>query len=107
MQTTGLAPVHTPVWHVSVWVQALPSLHVLPFVALGLLHTPLVVLQTPTAWHWSKAVHTTRLPPVQVPLWQVSVWLHALPSLHAVPSTLDAGVEQTPLVVSQVPAMWH
>jgi hypothetical protein len=30
-------------------------------------------------------VQITGLPPKQTPFWQVSVWVHALPSLHAVP----------------------
>jgi hypothetical protein len=31
VQTTGLEPVQVPFWQVSVWVQALPSLHAVPF----------------------------------------------------------------------------
>jgi hypothetical protein len=31
VQTTGSSPVQPPNSHVSVWVQALPSLHVVPF----------------------------------------------------------------------------
>jgi hypothetical protein len=31
-QTTGFAPVQTPPWQVSVWVQALPSLQPVPLV---------------------------------------------------------------------------
>ena len=43
---------------------------------------------------------------MHVPLWQVSVCVHALPSLHAVP--LGAlGFVQTPVEVLQVPATWH
>jgi hypothetical protein len=30
VQVTGLPPVQTPLWQVSVWVQALPSLQVSP-----------------------------------------------------------------------------
>jgi hypothetical protein len=30
VQTTGLPPVHTPAWQVSVRVQAFPSLHAVP-----------------------------------------------------------------------------
>src|SRR5438094_920077 len=103
MQVTGLEPVHIPLWQVSVWVQALPSLHAVPFVFGGLEHTPVLVLQVPTSWHWSDAVQTTGLEPVQVPLWQVSVCVQALPSLQVLPSVLF-GFEHTPVVVSQVPA---
>jgi hypothetical protein len=42
--------------------------------------------------------------PVQVPAWQVSVWVQASPSLHEVPLLL-MGFEQMP--PEQVPAVWH
>src|SRR5439155_1018314 len=106
VQTTGLLPVHTPLWQVSVCVQALPSLHAVPFVFGGLEHTPVVVLQVPTSWHWSEAVQTTGLLLVHTPFWQVSVCVQALPSLHVVPSGLF-GFEHTPVDGSQVPAAWH
>jgi hypothetical protein len=48
-------------------------------------------------------VQVTGLPPVQIPAWQVSVRVQALPSLQVEPSPL-AGFEQAPLVGSQVPA---
>src|SRR5437773_230846 len=48
----------------------------------------------------------TGLAPVQVPARQVSLWVHALPSLQVVPST-SRGLEQVPLAGSQVPATWH
>ncbi|HEX4422174.1 MAG TPA: hypothetical protein VH165_29885 [Kofleriaceae bacterium] len=41
--------------------------------------------------------------PLQTPPVQVSVELHVLPSLHVEPSSL-AGLEQSPVVASQVPA---
>jgi hypothetical protein len=43
---------------------------------------------------------------VHTPLWQVSVCVHALPSLQIPPSGL-AGFEQVPVAGSQVPASWH
>jgi hypothetical protein len=46
------------------------------------------------------------LPPVHVPLWQVSVCVHALPSLHPVPFAL-AGFEHVPSLGLHVPASWH
>jgi len=92
-QTTGLAPVQVPATQVSVWVQALPSLQVVPSVAAGLEQAPEVGSQVPAAWHWSLAEHTTGLVPTQAPAWQVSVWVQALPSLHAVPlAPLDHAV---------------
>src|SRR5213079_2734367 len=106
VQTTGLLPVQTPLWQVSVCVQAFAWLRVLP-VAFGGFELVLVAeSQVPVVWHWSEAVHTTGLLPVQAPLWQVSVCVQALPSLHAVPSIL-AGSEHAPVAGLQVPAMWH
>jgi len=106
VQTTGLAPVQVPDWQVSVRVQALPSLHVDPLALAGFEQTPVEVLQTPGAWHWSGVAQTTGLPPVQLPDWQVSVCVHALLSLQLVPLGLD-GFEQTPVDGLHVPATWH
>jgi hypothetical protein len=105
-QLTGLAPVQAPAWHVSTWVQAFPSLHAVPSVAAGFEHAPVLGLQLPTTWHSSEAVHVTGLAPAQLPAWQVSTWVQALPSLHAVPSGLD-GLEHAPVEGSHAPAVWH
>ena len=49
----------------------------------------------------------TASPGVQMPAWQLSFWVQALSSaLQAVLFALG-GFEQTPVVVSQVPASWH
>src|SRR5204863_7633462 len=106
VQTTGLEPVQVPLWQVSVWVQALPSLHAVPLLAFGLEHWPVAVLQVPATWHWSEAVQTTGLPPVQSPLWQVSVCVQALPSLQAVPLVVG-GLEHVPVAGLQVPGAWR
>src|SRR5207245_1666913 len=92
--------------HWSSYVPVLPSSHVVPSGLAGLEQLPVAGSHVPASWHWSSAVHTTELPPVQVPAWQVSVWVQASPSVHAVPSAL-AGVEQWPVAGSQVPASWH
>ena len=89
---TGFDPVHVPPWHVSVCVQALPSLQLVPFAAAGLEQAPLVGSHVPAAWHWSLAEHVTGLLPVHVPPWQLSDCVHASPSLHAVPLP-TAGLE--------------
>ena len=104
VQTTGLLPVHTPLWQVSVCVQALRSLHELPLAFAGFEHVPVAGLQVPAVWHWSGAVQATGLLPVQTPLWQVSVWVHALPSLQALPLVFG-GFEHVPVAGSQVPAV--
>jgi hypothetical protein len=49
VHVTGFPPVHVPLWHESLCVQALPSLHVVPFAAVGFEHTPLVGSQVPAA----------------------------------------------------------
>ena len=56
-----------PAWHVSFCVQAFPSLHVVPFAAVGFEQTPVDGLHDPAVWHWSWAVQVTGFPPVQVP----------------------------------------
>ncbi len=95
-----------PFWHVSPLVQASPSLQAAPFVLAGVEQVPVAGSQVPATWHWSEAVQTTGLLPVQTPLWQVSVCVQALPSLHAVP-LLAFGLEHWPVAVLQVPATWH
>jgi len=102
----GFPPMHTPAWHVSLCVHALPSLHAVPLEATGFEQTPVLVLHVPATWHASLAVHAIGFPPVHTPAWHVSLCVHALPSLHAVPLEA-AGFEQTPVLVLHVPATWH
>src|SRR5437870_13530639 len=72
----------------------------------GLLQVPVAGSQVPAVWHWSEAVHTTGFVPTQAPAWQVSVCVHALPSLQGAPSAFT-GVLQVPVAGLQVPAAWH
>jgi hypothetical protein len=97
---------HVPAWQVSLRVQAFPSLQVVPFVFAGLEQVPLTVSQVPAVWHWSDAVQVFGPPGLHAPPWQVSTSVQALPSLHVDPFAF-AGLEQVPLAVSQVPAVWH
>src|SRR5947199_298234 len=106
VHTTGLAPTQAPAAQVSVCVQASPSSHGAPLGLAGLLQTPDAELQTPTAWHWSAAVHTTGLAPTQAPAAQVSVRVQASPSSHGAPLGLE-GVLQTRDAGLQTPAVWH
>src|SRR5258705_134466 len=85
MHTTGFTPLQTPDWQVSDCVHAFPSLHAVPFAFHGFEQIPVAGLHVPTLWQPSLAVHTTGFVPVQLPDWQVSVCVHAFPSLHAVP----------------------
>ncbi len=48
---TGFAPAHVPLWHESDCVQALPSLHVVPSVAVGFEHCPVEGEHVPATWH--------------------------------------------------------
>jgi hypothetical protein len=98
--------VHVPLWHVSFTEQNRPSLQLVPFGAGGFEQVPVPGLQVPATWHWSLAEQITGLEPVQVPDWQVSVWVHASPSEQAVPFGA-VGFEQVPVPGLQVPATWH
>src|SRR5262245_16164280 len=99
VQTTGAPPTQLPAWQLSPWVQALPSVQAVPFVAAGLEHMPVCGSQVPATWHWSDAVHTTGAP-TQVPAWQLSPCVQRSPSLQALP--LATAVWTQPLAGSQV-----
>jgi hypothetical protein len=105
-QTTGFDPTQLPDSHWSVWAHALPSLQLVPFVAVGFEQTPVDESHVPATWHGSDAVHVTVVPAVHVPFWHVSSRSHALPSLQLVPF-VAAGFEQTPVDGLHVPATWH
>jgi hypothetical protein len=47
VQTTGLDPVQTPAWQLSLWVQALLSVQDVPFGAAGFEHAPVPGSQVP------------------------------------------------------------
>jgi hypothetical protein len=78
---TGLAPVQTPAMQVSVCVHAFMSLQPVPFVAVGLVHAPVPVMQTPAVWHWSLATQGLMLlqqkPPAQTLVLQSLLVMHA------------------------------
>src|SRR5439155_27060159 len=103
--TTGLAPTQVLPWQVSVRVHALPSSQPLPSGLLWLLQVPVAGSQEAGVWSWSPQ-HTTGSAPTQMPRWQVSVRVQALPSLQEAPSGL-AGLLQAPVAGLQVPAVWH
>ena len=105
-QTTGSLPTQAPAWQVSDWVQASPSVQLLPSGLTGSEQVPVAGSQTPASWHWSRAAQTTGLVPTQAPAWQVSDWVQASPSVQALPLGL-VGFEQVPFAGSQVPASWH
>ena len=47
VHVTGFAPTHVPAWQVSLCVQALPSLHAVPFDFAGFEHAPVAESQVP------------------------------------------------------------
>jgi hypothetical protein len=97
--------VHAPdALHVSAPLHVLPSVHDVP-AATGVCVTPPEGVHASVVHGLLSSVATLPVP-VHVPAWQVSVAVHALPSLHDAPSAL-AGLEQLPVAVSQVPAVWH
>jgi hypothetical protein len=106
VQTTGLAPVQEPDWQVSVRVHKSPSLQDVPSGLAGSEQAPVAGLHTPASWHWSEGVQITGSKPVQVPDWQVSVWVQKSPSSQVDPSGF-AGLVQTPVAGLQLPALWH
>jgi hypothetical protein len=106
LQTTGFEPTQRPAWQESERVQALPSLQEVPSGAGRVEQPPVAGSQMPPIWHGSLLLQATGFEPTQEPLWQVSVWVQALPSLHAVPDGAT-GFEQAPVDGLQEPATWH
>ncbi len=94
-QTTGLLPVQVTAWHMSVCVQALLSLHAVPFAAGGATQVPVPASQAAIA----EPQAGKRLSPLVCTgvLWPVSVlspsWPKALsPQAQTVPSDFSATV---------------
>ena len=100
-----VVPLQVPAWQLSPVVQALPSLHVVPFAIGGFEQAPVDWLHVPAVWHWSCAVQVTVVP-LQVPAWQASAVVQAFPSLQVVPSAL-LGFVQAPVDGLHIPAVWH
>jgi hypothetical protein len=98
LQLSGGPGVQVPVWQVSVPLQALPSPQDVPFVTLTFRH-PSVASQE-SAVQGLPSSQLGIAPGEQVPAWQVSVPLHALPSLQDVP--FPTAVCAHPVTGSQV-----
>ena len=84
-QTTGFDPAQTPAAHVSVWVQPLPSLHIVPSGFAGYAQRPVGGAHVPALWHAVGAPQTIGFAPTHAPLWHASLWVQLFPSLHGVP----------------------
>jgi hypothetical protein len=128
-QAGAAAGAHSPAWHVSAPLQKVLSAQDVPLGFAGCVHAPrlhtsfvhvlpsslqaaeLLVNVHPLVGshesfvHGLSSLHTSAVPAVQVPAWQVSVPLHALPSLHTVPLVAGAYWHMPPLHVSVVQAL--
>jgi hypothetical protein len=103
---TGLVPVQTPPWQVSVFVQALLSLQAAPSgTTVGAGQVPVVSEHVPAAWQASAGGGQIIWVPPHVPLpSHASPVVHLRPSSHAAPAGLGAPPVHVPLLGSQVPA---
>ena len=107
-QTTGDPPAQLPVWQLSIAVQALPSSHEAPSDTAGPgSQIPEAGLQVEGSWHTAGGGQTTGDPPAQLPVWQLSIAVQALPSSQGVPSGFSGAFSQPPEAGSHVPASWH
>jgi hypothetical protein len=86
LQFNGVPAVQMPFWQVSLMVQALPSLQLVPLVLLVTGHIPVDGTHAPTVMQAVGAGHVTGTPATQTPFWHVSIPLQRLPSLQGVPS---------------------
>jgi hypothetical protein len=100
-------PEHVPPEQESSTVQEFPSSHPVPSAWLPYTQLPVVGLHVPGVWHGPGAGQITGLVPVHTPLWQVSLWVQRLPSLHTAPLTLVGALMHRPSAGSQLPARWH
>src|SRR5436309_1309858 len=83
LHTGGAPDWHWPARHVSAPLQALPSLHGVPF-ASGACWQPATGSQLSVV-HAFESSQLSAVPGVHAPLWHVSLPSHALPSLHEAP----------------------
>src|SRR2546427_123968 len=99
----GFEPVQTPDSQVSVCVQALPSVQLVPSVALGFEQVPVAGLQVPATWHWSLADRTSGVEAERVDVGQGPICVQTMPSWELVPLAAF-GFEQVPVAGLHVPA---
>jgi hypothetical protein len=97
-QTTLAPPTHTPAWHLSSRVQALPSLQDAPLPSGTNTH-PLEGLHE-SAVQAMPSLQRSGVPAVQAPPWQLSPTVQAFPSVQPVPA--GSGVNVQPLAGAQL-----
>jgi hypothetical protein len=96
------APAHWPFWQESPVVQALLSLHDVPFALGSRTHAPVLALHVPACAH-AVSPQLTGLP-AHWPDWHESPVVQRSPSLHDVPFALFA-TEHAPLPGLQTPTV--
>jgi hypothetical protein len=98
LQTSGVPPLHVPLWQLSAPLQALPSRQGVPL-ARGAFAQPKTALQVSPV-HGLPSPQASGVPAAQAPAWQVSLPLQTVPSAQGVP--LSIGVCAHPLAGVQV-----
>src|SRR5262245_32805153 len=83
-QLSVVPALHVPAWQVSAPLQALPSLHEVPFGAARF-RQPSTASHESTV-HGLVSAQLSDVPAAHTPAWQVSTPLHALPSVQELPS---------------------
>jgi hypothetical protein len=101
LQVSGVPAAQTPVWHVSLPLQTLPSPHGVPLTTGVLVH-PKTGSQL-SAVQRLPSVQLRAVPAMQVPLWHVSSPLQTLPSVQDEP--LRSGAFRHPLTALQLSAV--
>jgi hypothetical protein len=71
--------------------------------SVGWPHVPASGSQTPAVWHHGGRLQTTGAPPTQLPPWQLSPFVQALPSVQALPFAFVT-TEHEPFAGLQLPA---
>jgi hypothetical protein len=83
LQLSAVPAAQTPLWHVSLPLQTVPSAHGVPFRTGTWVHpkagSQLSVVQT------LESLQLSAVPGVHAPFWQVSLPLQTLPSVHELP----------------------
>jgi len=102
-QTLGLPPVQTPLWQVSVWVQALLSEQLAPD-AGAYTHAPVWVLQLSVV-HGLLSLQVTLPVATHAPPWHLSPVVQALPSVHCPPASAVLAQFHRLLIWTQVSAV--
>ena len=97
-----MVPTHTPLLQASTLVHLFPSSQVAPVSAVGAEQRPVEGLQVPAVMQ-TPPVQVLGFDPTQAPLWQVSVWVHMLPSLQTVPLAMGAHAPVAELHALHVP----